>query len=523
MVPFTVFSVVAMTHAPTVPTLDAGLDFVERLLETFLIGFAVATGVSLLILPTTSRKILFKTIGTYPGAVDKYLGAVSSFLEEERVVQQTHESNENLNPTDAPSSHNTAAEKKVFLNLAALRGLESKMFADLADAELEFAWGKLLPGDLESVCDCLRVLFLPLAGLRMFPEVWQYVTKERSSDAKNGAVYDDSTNGMSKFSREAMILGLEKRLRSTRELTAIGLKAALEILEITPPSSPHIVQDDRQDIEKQSGVDLGKPTNSAESFHVGLRGYTERRHNLHKIWPGLIAPGGELHTTPERDVERHSEHGVDDHLLVFLFMEHVQNEILDSVRRLLTLAEVISKSGSMQRNSFIFPGFHKLIGVASLREIFSAPPNLPSRSSKWPSNKESSNVYAVDAEHLSPANFLERGGHYLRLIPRILTSSPSVFGSRVALACGSVAILAYLRQTQHFFTAQRLIWTMIVIVIGMKPESGASIFGFFARVASTVVAVVLTIIVWYIVDGHTAGVLVFLYLANVFEVSNLKS
>lgn len=126
---------------------------------------------------------------------------------------------------------------------------------------------------------------------------------------------------------------------------------------------------------------------------------------------------------------------------------------------------------------------------------------------------------AIDAEHLPPTNFLERSGDQLRIIPSILTSPESVFGFRVALASFTVAILAYLRQTQVFFGAQRLIWAMIVIVIGMKPESGASIFGYFARIAGTVVAVILSLIVWYVVDGHTAGVLVFLYIANVFEVS----
>ena len=60
---------------------------------------------------------------------------------------------------------------------------------------------------------------------------------------------------------------------------------------------------------------------------------------------------------------------------------------------------------------------------------------------------------------------------------------------------------------------------MIVIVIGMSPTSGQSMFGFIARIAATVVSLALSLIVWYIVDGKTAGVIIFLYLANVFEVS----
>lgn len=62
---------------------------------------------------------------------------------------------------------------------------------------------------------------------------------------------------------------------------------------------------------------------------------------------------------------------------------------------------------------------------------------------------------------------------------------------------------------------------MIVIVIGMSPTSGQTLFGFIARIVATVVSLALSLVVWYIVDGKVAGVIVFLYLANVFEVSYL--
>ena len=59
---------------------------------------------------------------------------------------------------------------------------------------------------------------------------------------------------------------------------------------------------------------------------------------------------------------------------------------------------------------------------------------------------------------------------------------------------------------------------MIVIVIGMSPTSGQSMFGFIVRIVATVISVVLSLFVWYIVDGKTIGVIIFLYLANIFEV-----
>lgn len=46
----------------------------------------------------------------------------------------------------------------------------------------------------------------------------------------------------------------------------------------------------------------------------------------------------------------------------------------------------------------------------------------------------------------------------------------------------------------------------------MNMTSGQSIFGFFGRIAGTAVAMVLSIVIWYIVDQKTPGIIVFLWL-----------
>lgn len=106
---------------------------------------------------------------------------------------------------------------------------------------------------------------------------------------------------------------------------------------------------------------------------------------------------------------------------------------------------------------------------------------------------------------------------------RIIRSEQSLFGFRVAAASFCVGILAFLHQTQEFFTHQTCIWAMTAIVIGMSPTTGQTLFGFIARIAATVVSLALSLIVWYIVDGKTARVIIFLYLVNVFEVTKLTT
>ena len=53
-----------------------------------------------------------------------------------------------------------------------------------------------------------------------------------------------------------------------------------------------------------------------------------------------------------------------------------------------------------------------------------------------------------------------------------------------------------------------------------EPISRASPFSFAGRIVGTIASLVLSVIVWYIVVGHTPGVIISLYFANVFEVPN---
>ena len=51
----------------------------------------------------------------------------------------------------------------------------------------------------------------------------------------------------------------------------------------------------------------------------------------------------------------------------------------------------------------------------------------------------------------------------------------------------------------------------------MTTTAGAGIFGFIGRIAGTVVAMCTSLVIWYIVDGHTAGVIVFFFVFTFIE------
>ena len=75
-----------------------------------------------------------------------------------------------------------------------------------------------------------------------------------------------------------------------------------------------------------------------------------------------------------------------------------------------------------------------------------------------------------------------------------------------------IAIVNYLRHTQVFFTTERLFWAQIMTSIAMAPSAGQSLRTFLLRIFGTTIAMVLSLIAWYIVDQNTPGILVFYFL-----------
>ena len=76
----------------------------------------------------------------------------------------------------------------------------------------------------------------------------------------------------------------------------------------------------------------------------------------------------------------------------------------------------------------------------------------------------------------------------------------------------TIAIICFLEASQAWFLQQRLLWAMIMVAISMSRTAGQSTFNFILRIAGTAIAMVGAYVIWYIVNGSTAGVIVFLWL-----------
>lgn len=509
MVAFSIFSGVALTRAGQFLTVEQGLEFIRQLLITFLLGFAVATVVSLMIVPISSRRNVFKDIMAYAKAIEMVCEAQQAYIKiAERVDHpgraKTSDGNVDVQfgGRDHREVHNRIEsderEEQLKLSMAALVALHDKMAADLTLAESEMAWGKLDNTELRSIFVLFRAVMLPLAGICMVPDI----LREFSA----GWVHEDEP----RLTRETWTSFLEafrQELERSAELVTLAIQHAVVVLGIARAGTarhmdltPRVSQ--QPDIEKRAQELVPGHAGFTPAFETKVREIYDQRGTQAVVAAGDGAHPEEAHVhsdTIHSGNERYTEE-----TLTFFFLQHLTDALLKGSLNIVRFADQGIGTKMVEFNRVIFP-------TAGAIPWFSTKRN--SNASRSPTAKE----HRI-TKHSSATNLWQRSGKTLGLIPHILASEQSSFGFRAAAASFSVAILAYLRQTQNFFFEQRLIWVLIVIVIGMSPTSGASLFSFAVRIVGTIISLVLSLAIWYVVVGHTAGVIVLLYIGNMFGV-----
>jgi hypothetical protein len=75
----------------------------------------------------------------------------------------------------------------------------------------------------------------------------------------------------------------------------------------------------------------------------------------------------------------------------------------------------------------------------------------------------------------------------------------------------SILLLPYSLQPRRTLVRSFHTTSDLEKAIGMSMTSGQSIFGFIGRVVGTAIAMVLSIVIWYIVDQKTPGIIVMLW------------
>lgn len=527
-----IFALVALTRAGNWTTVDEGLDFVVRLIKTFLIGFAIPTGVSLLIIPRTCRQGVCKDIRNFVQETNAVLQALTEFVNTASRTsfltrQKTHIVSEDdvssQDDTELPSEVRFAkARSRLTKASDTLNTLDAKIQAGLKYSRNEVAWGKLSAADLDEISMLLRGVLLPLSGMSLLPDIVNSFTE---AESRVHPTDDGPTIESQGPIDHGIIDALSECLGDTKTLVSTGLQYFLLQLELAgtrnkKPSDSAACTEDSMPRE----LDPSSP-DFVSAFGLKIHEMSVAKQNL-RADTFLVQTSTPPSQHPSDDGTSETTQRIDremiiqqDFLLV-LYLFSLQTMVLDATLNLIQFAKRKTDDNTMKQSRLIIPaGLHPKRSYISSSTTKEAPAQL---NEQRDTAREVQGLEVVDLVHLKPANFLERGSDWFRSVSHLIKSDLSMFGLRVAAASLSIGIVAFLRQSHDFFIHQRGVWAMIVVVIGMSPTSGQSFFGFFARILATAVSVALSLIAWYIVVGKTPGVIIFLYLANVIEVSGIQ-
>ncbi|OJD12842.1 hypothetical protein AJ78_06622 [Emergomyces pasteurianus Ep9510] len=547
MVIFSIFVAIVMTRVAQIVTISEGLYMIRGATLAFTVGLTIATGVSLFVFPVTSRSKLFRGLRPFPNTVKSLLNAQIAYVrrsEKEGPWKLTRTATltgyatfGSILSRQATAAREGAAmpqDKHSQALKTAMNGLNS-MYSTLHDnlyyAKQEMAWGKLTSEDLDALVSLLRSILVSFSGIGMLPEIFRKLSKpinnthngvderlrQDSAGSSSESEYDEHDGGH-------FIGPLCARLESAAELVYQGIQHAMITLEISK------VKDFPTDIKRQRFTFVARDEEAAGDpsgpggegfaalFETKLQEFFDQKSKLPETWATLNAftsvNGGQGYRNQgQEDREIRKE------FFVIILIGHLQELLLQATLNLVKFADDKVADGTMKSYKFIFPKREAMKEWFSFRET----------AQDGDGNSRASNQSASDAfkpvkvatlrdpDHLPPTNSWQRFGDFIRSISHILRSEQSGFGLRVALASFCVAILAYLDETQDVFYDHRLNWAAVIVILAMSPTSGKSLFGLMTRIAATTLSMGLGLAVWYIAAGRTAGVIVFLYIANCIQ------
>lgn len=249
---FAIFANVSMTYAPQFSAMAQAEAFVLSLISAFLTGFAVATGVSLLILPVTSRELLFNDMRSYITGLQDCLGANMSYLnslEETDMFAAQKTNSAGQKPSKSPSAEAFSAK------MQAVSAIHAKCATNLTFAKREVAFGKLGPDDLQQTFKLLREMTVPIVGLSSLSDIFERVSQESGWDRSRSfaaATMADAANEAEKTRIESinewheLIRLLKEPFANLTEVIDEGLQHVAITLELSSKPREAAAQQDEE-------------------------------------------------------------------------------------------------------------------------------------------------------------------------------------------------------------------------------------------------------------------------------------
>ncbi|KAH7109407.1 hypothetical protein B0J13DRAFT_579029 [Dactylonectria estremocensis] len=527
------------TFGPMTATTMAAEAFIKEQLLAMLFGMGLATGVSLFVFPISSRMVVIGEFKGLIGLLSKVVGLQKEYLavlaEEDMFAIQTRNAEEReasrdkklkvkkvgKKAKDEGMTKEAKAAKCLKETVGAIRVLGGKLYGDMAFAKRDIAWGKLDAKDLGETFTLIRSVMIPIVAMSTLIDIFHRLAERRgwNVDEDTPAEIVAETN-QEKHVWNDMVKQMHTPFQILAEAIDQGLEHSGICLEILPKpkisKKSESSRSDNSDVEARGDEANPGDEGFASLVDKKLRQFYSQKGKIPRTWVRerpLVADEEKLahlqHLTASDVMQRNQAQ-----LYVSLYMEQLMHAAGEAVQGLVAFANEKVEDGTMKHKRLLFPSGYQL--QKWLMSIFKG---QDSSLKQNPDIMETDSIYYGDSynhkkdpEHLPATNIWQHIGNGLRKISAVLGSKESAFGFRVACATMTIGIVAFLEDTQVFFHDQRLDWAMITIALGMTITSGQSVFGFFCRVGGTCLAMIFSLVIWYIVDQKTAGVIVFLWL-----------
>ncbi|KAJ5166764.1 uncharacterized protein N7482_005545 [Penicillium canariense] len=538
---YAIFANISSVYAPQMVNMTAAINLVDKMLRTFLSGLAISTAVSLFILPMTSRQAVLKQMAGYIGGLRTALGAHAAYfesLERDDMFGRAETYDEAREKFGDKGKVYSPEAEAIRAAIRQITDLHAKLHGDISFAKREFALGKLGPDDLQMIFRHLRQIMIPVVGLSFVVDIFQ-----RLSDYNRwNAPIDPNAEPIPEEVRHRVVRDWNDIMRAVHDPFAEMIKTIDEgLLHISyafrltkPPkkttSAPTTNKEpgeEGRDIEASAEDTAPGGKGFAAHFEKKLGEFRSAKRIALQTWAeekGINLPTdffehpssvealkGDFFSASASHQDRSRRQ-----LYLFLYMDQLLHSTGRTVLDFIHSADGVVAKGKLSRTRLIIPGSKRMWKWVKgwLKAEDTHEDDHLGDVHAQNSSLELGEAYKhrKDPERLPPDTLFQKFGDKVRVIPSFLRSFESSYGFRVACATMTIAVVALLHDTQTFFTKQRLVWAMIMVNLSMSPTSGQSIFSFVLRIAGTTIAMVASLLVWYIPDQKTPGVIVFLFL-----------
>ncbi|KAJ5247150.1 hypothetical protein N7468_002133 [Penicillium chermesinum] len=510
---YSFFANIAAIYAPQEANMTSAFTFVLRLLKTFLTGLALSAGVSLFLFPNTSRKAVFKQMAGY-------INSLRTALDAHAVYFLTLESDDMFGRAETYDSSREKSNKKgkvyspeaeaIRVAIRQINDMHAKLHGDLTFAKREFALGRLGPDDLQGIFRHLRQVMIPVTGLGFVVDIFQRLSEYNRWNPPIDPTVGVLPDGI----RESVVRDWNEIMRAVHDPFATiiqtideGLLHTLYVFRLAkPPKRIALAQEvngdgvthDPKDVEAETENRMPGEKGFAKHFEKKLAEFRRAKRIALETWAeekGISLPPDFFdHPASVQslkgdffDASASYQDRSRRQLYLFLYMEQLLYSTGQTVLTFILFADEVEAKGKLSRIRLVIPGFKRCWKWA--KSFFDFGDNhedgnmgdVHTQSSMLELGEAYRN--RKDPEHLPPTNWFQKCGDKVRMIPRFLRSFEASYGFRVACATMTIAVVAFLHDTQHFFTKQRLVWAMIMppgVVYPGQKTPGIIVFLFIA-------------------------------------------